>query len=168
MGWALRPRIRMTKRYGHIGQSAMRPAMELLDTAEISIGSAKNPQSRSPLKLRGSTEPMKKNGCSPVVRTSPPPHTARPVSRELPVDPYRDLRWGFPCCLWSPPRTCRRHYRGRFNGACSLVYLHCPREAAPTIATRSSSLRVRSCGKKIYPIPKPSSAGFHSRGGRTD
>ena len=27
---------------------------------------------------------------STVVRTSPPPHTARPVSRELPVDPYRD------------------------------------------------------------------------------
>jgi serine/threonine protein kinase len=23
---------------------------------------------------------------------SPPPHTARPVSRELPVDPYRDHR----------------------------------------------------------------------------
>src|SRR5947207_5409278 len=27
---------------------------------------------------------------SSVLRTSPPPHTARPVSRELPVDPYRD------------------------------------------------------------------------------
>jgi hypothetical protein len=38
---------------------------------------------------------------SSVVRASPPTHTARPVSRELPVDPYRDLRWGFPCCLWS-------------------------------------------------------------------
>src|SRR5437870_10600052 len=23
--------------------------------------------------------------------------------------------------------TCRRHYPGRFNGACSLVYLHCQR-----------------------------------------
>jgi hypothetical protein len=52
---------------------------------------------------------------------------ARSVSRELPVDPYRDLRWGFPCCLWSPMRTCRRHYPGRFNGACSLVCLHCQR-----------------------------------------
>src|SRR6266852_2162765 len=29
---------------------------------------------------------------SSVVRTSPPPHTARPVSRELPVDPYRNHR----------------------------------------------------------------------------
>jgi hypothetical protein len=41
---------------------------------------------------------------SSVLRTSPPPHTARPVSRELPVDPYRDHRWGFPCCLWPPMR----------------------------------------------------------------
>jgi hypothetical protein len=64
---------------------------------------------------------------SSVLRTSPPPHTARPVSRELPVDPYRDHRWGFPCCIWSPMRTCHRHYPGRFNGACSLVYLHCQR-----------------------------------------
>ena len=61
---------------------------------------------------------------SSVVRTSPPPHTARPGSRELPVDPYCDHRWGFPCCLWSPMRTCRRHYPGRFDGACSLVHLH--------------------------------------------
>ena len=61
---------------------------------------------------------------SSVLRTSPPPHTARPVSRELPVDPYRDLRWGFPCCVWSPRRTCHRHYPGRFDGACSLVSLH--------------------------------------------
>ena len=64
---------------------------------------------------------------SSVLRTSPPPHTVRPVSRELPVDPYRDRRWGFPCCVWSPMRTCRRHYPGRFNGACSLVCLHCQR-----------------------------------------
>ena len=61
---------------------------------------------------------------SSVLRTSPPPHTARPVSRELPVDPYRDHRWGFPCCVWSPMRTCHRHYPGRSDGACPLVYLH--------------------------------------------
>ena len=61
---------------------------------------------------------------SSVLRTSPPPHTARPVSRELPVDPDRDLRWGFPCCVWSPMRTCHRHYPGRFDEACPLVYLH--------------------------------------------
>jgi hypothetical protein len=61
---------------------------------------------------------------SSVLRTSPPPHTARPVSRELPVDPYRDHRWGFPCCVWSPLPACHRHYPGRFDGACSLVHLH--------------------------------------------
>src|SRR5215813_5411687 len=33
---------------------------------------------------------------SPVLRASPPPQTARPISHELPVDPYGDHRWGFP------------------------------------------------------------------------
>ena len=61
---------------------------------------------------------------SSVLRASPPPHTARPVSRELPVDPYDDHRWGFPCCVWSPMPTCHRHYPGRSDGACSLVPLH--------------------------------------------
>jgi hypothetical protein len=47
------------------------------------------------------------------------------LSRELPVDPYRDRRWGFPCYVWSLfVRTCHRHYPGRLDGACSLVYLH--------------------------------------------
>ena len=64
---------------------------------------------------------------SSVLRASPPPHTARPVSRELPVDPYRDHRWGFPCCVWSPMPACRRHYPGRFDEACSLIGLHCQR-----------------------------------------
>jgi hypothetical protein len=61
---------------------------------------------------------------SAVLRTSPPPHTARPVSRELPVDLYRDHRWGFPCCVRSPMPACHRHYPGRFDEACSLVSLH--------------------------------------------
>ena len=61
---------------------------------------------------------------SSVVRTSPPPHTARPVSRELPVDPERDHRGGFPGCVWSPMPTCHRHYPGRSEGAGPLVYLH--------------------------------------------
>jgi len=60
--------------------------------------------------------------CRPL--PSPPPHTAWPSSRELPVDPCRDHRWGFPCCVWSPMPTCHRHYPVRFDGACSLVYLH--------------------------------------------
>jgi hypothetical protein len=58
---------------------------------------------------------------SQVLRTSPPPHAARPISHELPVDPDCDHRWGFPCCVWSPLPTCHRHYPGRSDGACSLV-----------------------------------------------
>ena len=62
---------------------------------------------------------------SSVVRASPPPHTARPVSHELPVDPLTAITTGgFPCCVWSPMPTCHRHYPGRANGACSLVCLH--------------------------------------------
>src|SRR5262250_59156 len=38
--------------------------------------------------------------------------------------PNCDHRWGFPCCVWSPLPTCRRHYPGRSDGVCSLVYLH--------------------------------------------
>jgi hypothetical protein len=72
------------------------------------------------------------------------PTRTRPVSRELPVDPYRDLRWGFPCCLWSPMPTCHRHYPGRFNGACSLVYLH---------GQRPSPLTVRSAPATIFSGP---------------
>jgi len=53
---------------------------------------------------------------SSVLRASPPPHTARPVSHELPVDPDCDHRWGFPCCVWSPVPACHRHYPGRTNG----------------------------------------------------
>src|SRR5262249_34364443 len=58
---------------------------------------------------------------SSVLRTSPPPHTARPVSRELPVDRISDHRWGFPCCCWSTLPACRRHYPVRSDGAYSLV-----------------------------------------------
>ena len=53
---------------------------------------------------------------SSVLRASPPSQSARPVSRELPVDPHRDHRWDFPCCVWSPSPACRRQYPGRFDG----------------------------------------------------
>jgi hypothetical protein len=57
---------------------------------------------------------------SSVLRASPSPQTARPGSRELPVDPDCDHRWGFPCCLWSPMSACRRHYPGKSDGTDSL------------------------------------------------
>ncbi len=53
---------------------------------------------------------------SSVLRASPPSQSARPFSRELPVDPHCDHRWDFPCCAWSPLPACRRHYPGRSDG----------------------------------------------------
>ena len=53
---------------------------------------------------------------SSVLRTSPPSPSARPSSRELPVDPHCDHRWDFPCCAWSPLPACRRQYPGRSDG----------------------------------------------------
>jgi hypothetical protein len=75
---------------------------------------------------------------SSVLRASPPPHSARPVSHELPVDPSCDHRWGFPCCYWSTLHACRRHYPGRSDGTRSLVLSH---QRRPPLNTR----RVGSC-----------------------
>jgi hypothetical protein len=61
---------------------------------------------------------------SSVLRASPPSHTARPVSCELPVDPYGNHRWDFPRSVWSPLNACRRQYPGRSDGTCSLVRFH--------------------------------------------
>ena len=58
---------------------------------------------------------------SSVQRASPPSQSARPASRELPVDPYPDHRWDFPCCVWSPLPACRRQYPGRSDGTCPLL-----------------------------------------------
>ncbi len=82
---------------------------------------------------------------SSVLRTSPPPHTVRPVSRELPVDPYRDHRWGFPCCVWSPMRTCHRHYPGRSDGTNSLVLFHQLRPSPITRWVGSCINRFEAC-----------------------
>ena len=75
---------------------------------------------------------------SSVLRASPPSHTARPFSHELPVDPYRDHRWDFPCCAWSTLLTCRRQYPGRSDGTCSLVRFH-------SLRPSPNSGRVGSC-----------------------
>ena len=61
---------------------------------------------------------------SSLLRASPSPQTARPVSRELPVDGFCHHRWGFPCCDWSTLHACRRHYPGRSDGPRSLVLSH--------------------------------------------
>jgi hypothetical protein len=61
---------------------------------------------------------------SSLIRASPSPQAAQPVSHEVPVDPHCDHRWGFPCCVWSTLPACRRHYPGRSDGPCSLVLSH--------------------------------------------
>lgn len=47
MGWSAATAIRMSKRYGHIGQKALRVAMDVLCSGEIGVGSLKkSPKSR--------------------------------------------------------------------------------------------------------------------------
>src|ERR1019366_6725984 len=106
---------------------------------------------------------------SPVLRTSPPPHTARPVSRELPVDPDRDHRWGFPCCVWSPVPTCHRHYPGRTDGTDSLVRFHSRRPSPDyrwvgsciiSFEACSAFTRVTTCRLAESPYATLSTGGF--------
>jgi len=47
---------------------------------------------------------------SQVLRTPPPPIRPGPSLTSYRFDPDHDHRWGFPCCAWSPLRTCHRHY----------------------------------------------------------
>src|SRR5713101_5081912 len=61
---------------------------------------------------------------SSVLRASPSPHTAWPVSRELPVNRVLRSPLGLPVLRLVSLRTCCRHYPGRLDGACSLVLLH--------------------------------------------
>jgi hypothetical protein len=52
MGWSASTAIRIAKRYGHIGQRALRQAMELLDVAETAFGSPKNPPKSEPIETQ--------------------------------------------------------------------------------------------------------------------
>ena len=82
---------------------------------------------------------------SSVLRASPSPHTARPDSRELLVDPNCDPRWGFPCCLWSPLPACHRHYPGRSDGTSSLDDFHQRRPSPITRWVGSCINRFEAC-----------------------
>jgi len=82
---------------------------------------------------------------SSVLRTSPPPQAAQPVSHEVPVDRQDDHRWGFPCCYWSTLPTCRRHYPGRSDGTRSLVLSHQRRPAHITRGEGSCVNRFEAC-----------------------
>jgi hypothetical protein len=90
---------------------------------------------------------------SSVLRASPPSQTARPVSRELPVDPHRDHRWDFPCCVWSTvacmPSPLPRQVCWNFVRSCHSTNFGLPRNrggSAPALvfsrpAQRSLTLR---------------------------
>jgi len=98
---------------------------------------------------------------SSVLRASPSPHTARPDSHELPVDPNCDHRWGFPCCYWSTLHVCRRHYPGRSAGTRSLVLFHQRRPSqlhgglAPAlIVSRPAQLSLHVTASMLAKSPK--------------
>src|SRR5215471_9912791 len=94
-----------------------------------------------------------------VLRASPPPHTARPDSHELPVDRQGDHRWGFPCCYWSTLPACRRHYPGRSDGTCSLVLSHQRRPAHNTRGGMAPALHVSRPAQRsltLRPADSPS------------
>ena len=62
---------------------------------------------------------------SSVLRASPPSQSARPFSRELPVDPHCDHRWDFPCGVSGP--LCLHAVATTPAGpmeTCSLVHSH--------------------------------------------
>src|SRR6266568_4903319 len=77
---------------------------------------------------------------SSVLRASPPPQTARSGSRELPVDPNCNHRWGFPCSMCFPVHACRHQYPGRSDGSCSLILLH---QRRPSPSERRVGICVR-------------------------
>jgi hypothetical protein len=75
----------------------------------------------------------------------PPSQTARPVSRELLVDPHCDHRWDFPCCAWSPfLLACRRQYPGRSDDICPLVRFHLLRPSHESGRVGSEGVTPRS------------------------
>ena len=118
-----------------------------------------------------STEAPSLHRCYPassVLRASPPSHTAWPVSRELPVDPYCDHRWDFPCCTWSSPlRTCRRQYPGRSDGTCSLVPFHQLRPSHEPGRVGSCIVGFGACSAfthvTAYTLAKSPSDSLHQR-----
>jgi hypothetical protein len=91
------------------------------------LGSSPIPRSFVASCVSFQLRPLPSTGVTRLHRYNEPlrhPKTAQPVSRELPVDPYCNHRWDFPCCAWSPLPTCRRQYPGRSYGICSLVRFH--------------------------------------------
>ena len=108
-----------------------------------------------------------------TLRASPPPHTARPGSHELPVDHRGDHRWGFPCCVWSPVFACHRHYPGRTHGLVrsfspmDFGFPRCCDGSAPALtfsrpAQRSLSLRPANSPSRLKRPSTPEASAASS------
>ncbi len=54
------------------------------------------------------------------------------------LNPYRDHRWDFPCCVWSPLLTCRRQCPGRTDGILFALTI-------PSASAFPETERVGSC-----------------------
>src|SRR5260370_26878146 len=66
--------------------------------------------------LNGGPSLPRRYRASAVLRTSPPPHGARPVPRGLPVGPCSDHAMGLPVLRTLSLCTCCRHYPGAAAG----------------------------------------------------
>jgi hypothetical protein len=104
---------------------------------------------------------------SSVLRASPPSQSARPVSHELPVDPYCNHRWDFPCCVWSTLPACRRQYPGRSDGTHSLVRFHSLRPSPKPGRVGSCTSLFEACSAFTHvtacTLAKSSSDSLHQR-----
>jgi hypothetical protein len=86
---------------------------------------------------------------SSVLRASPPSQSARPFSRELPVDPYSDHCWDFPCYVWSPFACMPSHYPAG------------PMDLFARTFPSSSAFPVRQVGRLLHQPFKACSAFTH-------
>ena len=80
-----------------------------------------------------------------VLQASPSSQSARPVSRELPVDPHRDHRWDFPCCVWSPCLHAVAITPAGLMETCSLIRFHQLRPSPKPWRVGSCIVRFEAC-----------------------
>jgi hypothetical protein len=114
--------------------------------------------SNSVIRSTGQPITLHANCCNiPITLKNPLDERNRLLSSTT-VDLSRDHPWGFPCCVWSPMHTCHRHYPGRSEEACPLVYLHrlrpslCNSQVAPAIVFSGPAQR----SLMLWPARSPS------------
>ena len=77
MGWSAATAIRMSKRYGHIGNRLSAPRPTYSDERKLPPGPSKSPQSRRRSRMHLFSKSMKRNGSSGRTRTYNPPVNSR-------------------------------------------------------------------------------------------